>query len=86
MTDKTKHILVGFGIAFWCGVPAYANDHALFSAIWASLWSGLFAAGVKEWCDMHTDGNKWSWKDFGYTCIGVGIAVLFILGLHFGKG
>ena len=86
MKDKIYHILAGFAISFWVGVPAYVNDHALFSSIWSALWSGLFAAGIKEWCDMHTDGNEWSWKDFGYTCIGVLIAVLFILALHFGKG
>ena len=86
MSDKTKHILAGLAVAFWCGVPAYVNDYALFSAVWAALWSGLIAAGIKEWCDMRTEGNKWDWKDFGFTCLGAVIVALFIVGLHYGKG
>ncbi|MBQ1484924.1 MAG: hypothetical protein IIZ44_00555 [Muribaculaceae bacterium] len=86
MTDKIKHILAGLTVSFFVGVPAYVNDHALFSAIWVALWSGLFAAGIKEWCDMRTDGNKWDWWDFGCTCLGAVIVALFIIGLHFGRG
>ena len=30
--------------------------------------------------------NGWSWKDFGWTCLGVALAMLFIIGLHYGRG
>ena len=92
MSDKTKHILAGL-TTFFVGLPCYqlaydaaTDTHYLAAAIWATIVSGILLAGCKEFCDMNTDGNKWSWNDFGYTCIGVGISVLFILGLHYGQG
>lgn len=92
MSDKTKHILAGL-LTFFVGLPCYqlaydaaTDTHHFAAALWATIVSGILLAGCKEWCDMHTDGNQWSWKDFGYTCIGVGIVVLFILALHYGQG
>lgn len=83
MKDRLKHILVGAVISFAVAVPVYASSCDLFAGLWACL-AGLIAGGVKEWCDMRE--NKWSWTDFGFTAIGVGIVMLFVLCMHFGKG
>ena len=92
MKDKKYHVLAGL-LTFFVGLPVYqlaydaaTDTHHLAAAICATIVSGILLANCKEFCDMRTDGNKWSWTDFGCTCIGVGIAVLFILGLHFGQG
>ena len=85
MTDKFKHIIWGAAIAFIIGVPVYASSHDLFAGLWAAL-AGLVAGGVKEWCDNRTEFNKWNWVDLGFTAIGVGVTMLFILCLHVGKG
>ena len=45
----------------------------------------LIAGAIKEWCDKQY-GNGMDWKDFLFTVIGSLVPVLFILGLHFGKG
>ena len=83
--DKIKHAVAGFLIAFAISVPCYCSSFNLFAGLWACL-SGIVAGAVKEWCDMHTEGREWDWKDFGSTAVGAVIAMLFILCLHYGKG
>lgn len=85
-TDKTTHVLVGAGASAWCSLPAYLASNDLFAGIWVAIWVAIIAGIIKEWCDMHTDGNKWDWKDFLATVIGGVLVVLLILGMHFGKG
>ena len=85
MKDKLLHIFWGAVAAFIVAIPVYTSSYDLFAGLWACL-AGIIAAGVKEWCDMRTDGNKWDWLDFGCTCIGAVLVVLLIVGLHFGKG
>ena len=84
MNDKVKHILAGLLIASVVGIPCYVNTYDLFAGLWGCT-AGIIAGGVKEWCDNVYEW-EWDWKDFAATCIGVAIAVLFILGLHYGKG
>lgn len=86
MKDKKYHVLAGLLVAALVGLPAYLESLNLFAGIWVCLWTGIIAGGIKEWCDMRTPGNKWDWLDFGCTCIGAVLVVLFIVGLHFGKG
>lgn len=85
MTDKIKHIAAGLGIALVIALPVWLETQNLFAGLWACV-SGIAAGLVKEWCDMHTEGREWDWKDFGATVIGAVIAMLFILGLHYGRG
>ena len=86
MRDKIKHIIAGLLIALVVGLPAYLESVNLFAGLWSAATGGLDDGGVKEWCDNNTEGGKWSWKDFAFTAIGVTVALLIILGLHFGKG
>lgn len=86
MKDKKYHVLAGLLVAAFIGLPAYLESLNLFAGLWSSLTGGIIAAGIKEWCDMRTDGNKWDWKDFGSTCLGAVIVALFIIGLHYGNG
>lgn len=90
--DKLYHVLAGLATAF-VGIPVYqlaydatTDTHYLAAAIWATIVSGILLAGCKEFCDMRTEGNKWDWSDFGFTCIGVAIAVVIILAFNFGRG
>lgn len=84
--DKILHVVCGAFAAAWVSFPAYLTTLNLFAGIWVCLWVGIIAGGVKEYCDMRTDGNKWDWWDFACTCIGAVIVALFIVCLHFGKG
>lgn len=84
MKDNKQHILAGLLIAAVVALPVYLETHNLFAGLWACL-AGVVAGGVKEWSDMAHDG-AWNWKDFGATCLGVVIAELFILAMHFAKG
>lgn len=86
MKDKLYHVLAGLLIAIAVGLPAYLESLNLFAGLWAALTGGIIAAGIKEYCDMQTEGNKWDWWDFGCTCLGAVIVALFIIGLHYGKG
>jgi hypothetical protein len=86
MTDKKYHVLAGLLIAVAVGLPSYLESLNLFAGLWSALTSGIIAGGVKEYCDMRTDGNKWDWLDFAATCLGAVIVALFILGLQYGKG
>lgn len=85
MNDKTKHIIAGMLIALVIGLPVYIESNNLFAGLWAAL-SGVVAGAVKEYTDMSHDGSVWSWRDFGCTCLGVVIAEVFILMLHYGRG
>jgi uncharacterized protein YfiM (DUF2279 family) len=84
--DKITHFCAGAMVAVLVGLPAYLESGNLFAGIWSALTSGIIAGGVKEWCDMRAEGNKWDWLDFGCTCLGAVIVALLIVGMHFGKG
>ena len=86
MKDKKYHVLVGVLVAAFVGLPCYLESLNLFAGLWPAIVSGIIAGGVKEYCDMRTEGNKWDWFDFTATCIGAVIVAVFIVGLHFGKG
>ena len=86
MNDKKKHFIAGLLVAALVGLPCYLESINLFAGIWSALTSGIIAGGVKEYCDMRADGNKFDWKDFLATCLGAVIAALFIIMLHYGKG
>lgn len=85
MKQNIKHIIAGLLIALAVGLPVWLSSNDLFAGLWACV-SGVIAGGVKEWCDNNTEGNEWSWSDFGYTAIGVALAVVIILAFHFGRG
>lgn len=72
-------------VAIATGLIAYLESGNLFAGIWSALTSGIIAGGIKEWCDAQY-GFGASAKDFGFTCIGIAIAAVFIILLHFGKG
>lgn len=84
--DKITHALIGAGASAWCALPSYLTTNNIFSAIWVAIWVAIIAGVIKEWCDMHTDGNKWDWMDFLATCIGGVLVALLILGMHYGRG
>lgn len=86
MTDKKYHVLAGLLIAVAVGLPAYLESVNLFAGLWSAVTSGIIAAGIKEWCDMRTEGNKFDLWDFLATCLGAVIVALFIVVLHYGKG
>ena len=85
MKDSIKHIIAGLLVAIVIGLPAYLESGSLFAGLWPAISGGCIAGAIKEWCDNKYEW-VWSWKDLGFTAIGVGIAVLFIVALHFGKG
>lgn len=86
MKDKKYHVLAGLLVAAFVGLPCYLESVNLFAGLWAAIVSGIIAGGVKEYCDLRTEGNKWDWLDFAFTCIGAVIVALFIILLHYGKG
>lgn len=86
MKDKKYHVLAGLLVAALVGLPAYLESLNLFAGLWSALTSGIIAGGVKEYCDMRTEGNKWDLWDFLATCLGAVIVALFIILLHYGKG
>ena len=86
MKDKKYHVLAGLLVAAFVGLPCYLESLNLFAGLWSALTSGIITGGVKEYCDMRTEGNKWDWWDFGATCLGAVIVALFIILLHYGKG
>lgn len=85
LTDKTKHIIAGLLVALVIGMPVYLESNNLFAGLWAAL-SGVVAGAVKEYTDMSHEGSVWSWKDFGFTCLGVAISAVIIVLMHFAKG
>ena len=85
MNDKIKHIIAGLLVALAIGLPVYLESNVLFCGMWACL-AGVIAGAVKEYTDMSHEGSVWSWKDFGFTCIGVVIAEVLIIAMHFAKG
>ena len=82
--DKLLHIFWGWLFAFVVGAPIYASSHDLFAGLWGCL-AGIIAGAVKEWCDNKYNW-EWDWKDLLATCIGVAVAMLVVIGLHFGRG
>lgn len=86
MKDKKYHVLAGLLIAAAVGLPAYLESLNLFAGLWSAVTSGIIAAGIKEFCDMRTDGNKFDLWDFLATCLGAVLVALFIVLLHYGKG
>ena len=85
MKDKKYHVLAGLLVAAFVGLPCYLESLNLFAGLWSAIAGGIIAGGVKEWCDAQY-GYGANAKDFGWTCLGVAIAVVFIVMLHFGKG
>ena len=83
--DKILHALAGLGVAALVGGCTYHETNLLFAGLWPAITSGIIVAAVKEWCD-YTYTKKWDWWDFSATIIGVVVAVLFILGMHYGRG
>ena len=86
MKDKKYHVLAGLLVAALVGLPCYLESINLFAGLWSAIVSGILLAGVKEYCDLRTDGNKWDWLDFGCTVIGAVLVALLIVAMHFGKG
>lgn len=86
MKDKKYHVLAGLLVAALVGLPCYLECLNLFAGLWSVLTSGIIAGGVKEYCDLRTEGNKWDWLDFAATCMGAVIVALYIILLHYGKG
>lgn len=83
--DKKKHFVAGLLVAALVALPCYLESNNLFAGLWAAL-SGVVAGAVKEHTDMSHEGSVWSWRDFGATCLGVVIAEVLILMLHYGRG
>ena len=79
MTNKKLHILAGLLTALAVGIPCVIEG-GLFSGLLGCL-AGVIVGGVKEWCDKVYTG-KWDWKDFAFTCIGVGVAMAVIVVVH----
>jgi len=86
MNDKKKHFIAGLAVAIVVALPVYLESLNLCAGLWSALTSGIIAGGVKEYCDLRTEGNKWDWWDFVATCIGAVLVALFIVAMHFGKG
>ena len=86
MNDYIKHIAAGILAAVIVALPAYLDSSNLFAGIWAALTSGAVAGVVKEWCDCHTDGNQFDWRDLGCTIAGAAVVVLFIVAMHYARG
>lgn len=91
--DKIQHIVVAAALTALVGLPAYfgswsdcAQSYSLFSGLWATVGCGTLLAVCKEWCDNNYSFGKWDVKDFLATCLGAALVVLFILGLHYGRG
>lgn len=78
MTNQIRHILAGLLTALAVGWPCLAGG--LFAGLWGCL-AGVIAGIVKEWCD-NVYGGRWDWKDFAFTCLGVVVAMVFIVVVH----
>lgn len=78
MIPKKLHILAGLITALVVGWPCLHGG--LFAGLWGCL-AGVIAGAVKEWCD-HIYTGSWDKRDFGFTCIGVGLAMAVILVTH----
>jgi len=76
MTPKKLHIIAGLLTAFAVGLPCVIEG-GLFAGLWGCL-AGIIAGATKEWCDKVYTGS-WDKRDFGFTCIGVGVAMVFIV-------
>lgn len=78
MTNQIRHILAGLLTALAVGWPCLAGG--LFAGLWGCL-AGVIAGAVKEWCDKVYAGS-WDKRDLGFTCIGVVVAMVFIVVVH----
>lgn len=78
MTPKKQHILAGLLTALAVGWPCLSGG--LFAGLWGCL-AGVVAGIVKEWCDKVYTGS-WDKLDLGFTCIGVAVAMVFIVVVH----
>ena len=78
MNNKKLHIIAGLLTALAVGWPCLSGG--LFAGLWGCL-AGIIAGIVKEWCDK-VYGGRWDWKDFGFTCIGVAVAMAVIVVIH----
>ena len=78
MTPKKLHILAGLLTALAVGWPCLSGG--LFAGLWGCT-SGIIAGIVKEWCDKVYTGS-WDKRDFGFTCLGVGLAMAVIVVVH----
>lgn len=79
MTPEKLHILAGLLTALAVGIPCVIEG-GLVAGLWGCL-AGVIAGGVKEWCDKVYAGS-WDLKDLGYTCLGVGLAMVVIVVVH----
>ena len=77
--DKIYHFAAGLLMALAVGIPCVIEG-GLFAGLWGCL-SGVLVGICKEWCDK-VYGGRWDWKDFGFTCIGVAVAMVFIVVVH----
>jgi len=78
MTPNKLHILAGLLTALAVGWPCLSGG--LFAGLWGCL-AGIIAGSTKEWCDKVYSG-KFDLKDLGYTCLGVGLAMVCIVVVH----
>ena len=78
MTPKKLHIIAGLLTALAVGWPCLSGG--LFAGLWGCL-AGIIAGSTKEWCDKVYTGS-WDLKDLGYTCIGVGLAMVVTVVIH----
>lgn len=70
-TDKKLHFWVSAGAAFIVSLLT------IFTGKWAMLCGSLFSLGLglgKEFGDSMSSGNKWSWADIGFDCMGIAFA------------
>lgn len=86
-TDKIFHFVVCLVIAFMAGVIAWqATDCNILAGVLCAVGTGMGAGLGKEWGDLAAKGNTWDWWDVLADALGVLLAVLIILGCHYGKG
>lgn len=84
--DKIAHIIAGILAASAAGIPVYAETLSLFAGIWSAVLTAFVAGLAKELGDCSNDLNQFDPKDLLFTVLGCVIPVLFIIGLHFGRG
>lgn len=82
MNDKIKHLIAGLFAAAVIGMPAYYMSGKLFCGLWPAIIGGLAVAAVKEACDANNECNRWDWRDFGASAVGVLIAAAIIILWH----
>ena len=86
MSDYVKHFIAGALAASAVSIPVYAESGNLFAGIWAAVMTAAIAGGAKELGDSTGDFNIFDFRDLAFTALGALVPVLFVIGLHFGKG